>query len=163
MVAWRRSGNAWADSLASGSPALADDPWAKASHYDTLQTADVDGDGDADLLGRGVFGMRTFAWDETAKRFDRPRSYGVFPAFTTEPEQQAYAALGRFLLGRDADFRRATYAGSSETISEATLDRYRGRLSERCDPVTLAAGPPRYTACTPPADPNVDAAAPGPR
>ena len=158
---YRREGSGWTK-LASATPALADDPWAEAQHYATIQTGDTDGDGHAELLGRGSFGMRTFAWDEARKAFRRPRPYGDFPAFTGEAERAAYAALGQFLLGRAAEFRHATYAGPAETITEATLDRYRGRLTERCDVTTLqAAGarPPLYADCTPPPGSGVDTTA----
>jgi hypothetical protein len=161
MLVWRWNGGGWTE-LSAGVPALADDPWAKQQHYETLQTGDPDGNGRADLLGRGVFGMRTFVWDAAANSFKRPLPYGDYPPFATEPEQKAYAALAQLLLGREADFREATYAGPSETISEATLDRYRGLLAERCDPVARQTGlpdPPRYSNCTPPPGSGVDGAA----
>src|SRR5262249_22535198 len=140
-----------------------DDPWAKPAHYETIHTGDVDGDGSAELLARGVFGMRTFTWDPNANTFQRPRPYGDYPAFTSDAEKKAYSALGELLLGRAADFRLATYASPSETISEATLLSYRTRLAERCQPVALRAGglpePPRYADCNPPAGSGVDPAA----
>jgi FG-GAP-like repeat len=161
ILVWRWNGGGWTE-LSAGVPALADDPWAKQQHYETLQTGDPDGDGRADLLGRGVFGVRTFVWDAAANSFRRPQPYGVYPPFAAEPEQKAYAALAQLLLGREADFRVATYAGPSETISEATLDRYRGLLAERCQPVARRTGlpdPPRYSNCTPPQGSGVDGAA----
>ena len=81
------------------------------------------------------------------------------PSRATRPS--ASTALGRFLLGRTADFRKETYASPNNSITEAALDRYHGFLTERCTPVTSAQGtaPPTYRDCTPPPGSNVSAAA----
>jgi hypothetical protein len=161
IVVWEWTEGEWSQ-LATEIPALADDPWAKAQHYETLQTGDPDGNGQADLLGRGVFGMRTFAWEAGTRSFRRPKPYGDFPPFVTDAEEKAYAALAELLLGRPADFREATYASPSETISEASLDRYRGLLSERCEAAVRRTGlpdPPSYTNCEPPQGSGVEEAA----
>jgi hypothetical protein len=134
---WRRNGDTWSQ-ISTVTPAFGDDPWAKPAHYETIHTGDVDGDGRAELLARD------------------------YPAFTTDAEKKAYAALGELLLGRAADFRESTYASPSETITEATLLSYRTRLAERCQPVALRVGlpePPRYADCNPPAGSRVDPAA----
>ncbi|MGP0591402.1 hypothetical protein ACTRXD_02540 [Nitrospira sp. T9] len=39
--------------------------WNHPEYYSTIQTADIDGDGSAELLGRGVSGMYTYKWDGT--------------------------------------------------------------------------------------------------
>ena len=125
---------------------------------------DPDGRGDRErralLLARGPFGVRTFSWDPASRTFVRPMPYGTFPPFSGD-EAVAYTALGRFLLGRTADFRKETYASPNNSITEAALDRYRGLLTERCTPVTSAQGtaPPTYRDCTPPPGSNVSAAA----
>lgn len=143
--------------------ALTGDTWTVPEHYETLRLAPVDGSGRAMLMAKGPFGIRTFAWDDATRTFTRPRSYGAFPAFTGD-QAAAYTAVGRFLLERNADFRLATYATPSEEITEATLDRYRGRLEQRCTPAgTMAsgalAGAPRYTDCTPPPGSGVSSVA----
>lgn len=49
------------DRLVTDSPKLADDHWADADNYLTIQTGDVDGDGKADLIARGIYGIRTWS------------------------------------------------------------------------------------------------------
>ena len=156
---WRRSapGGAWTR-LSAASPALADDPWSKAQHYETIQTVEADATAGEELIGRGPYGVRTFAYATEPAGFTRPQPFGEFPAFAGE-EAKAYAALGRLLLNRDTDFRKATYASPAESITEGTLDRYRTQLAERCDVVAAAdegAVPPTYTNCRPPRDSEID-------
>ncbi|MCU0309139.1 MAG: VCBS repeat-containing protein [Thermoleophilia bacterium] len=50
---WARVGGALTD-LGPG--------WGRPSSYRTIQTADIDGDGDAELIGRGPAGLLTFDW-----------------------------------------------------------------------------------------------------
>jgi hypothetical protein len=45
------------------------DGWNKPEYYETFQTADVDGDGKADLLLRGKDGLHVFRWDDTSDSF----------------------------------------------------------------------------------------------
>jgi hypothetical protein len=154
---WRLSGGTWTQ-LAKNAPQLVDDPWAQPQHYRTIRTGDIDGSGRSALLARGVYGMRTFTWNQQTGSFERPVPYAQFPAFTGDDQAAAYTALGKFLLGRDTDFRKATYANPSESITEATLDRYRTQLSDRCTPLSAAVDlpePPRFTDCSPPAGSDV--------
>jgi hypothetical protein len=152
---WNGATRAWT-TLSSNALALSDPVWARPEYYDTIHTGDLTGKGPADLIARGPFGIRTFQWDATKKAFVRPLPYGDFPAFTGD-EATAYAALGQFLLGRTADFRKETYASPSNAITEATLDRYRSLLAERCTPLVAAQGPrpPTYTDCKPPPSSSV--------
>ncbi len=62
--------NSW-DLVVSGNPALTDSGgWDGASYYLTIQTADVDGDGDAELLARGSDGMRTYDFNSLSNSWD---------------------------------------------------------------------------------------------
>ena len=38
------------------------DDWNEALYYETIQTGDIDGDGAAELLGRGADGVRAYSW-----------------------------------------------------------------------------------------------------
>jgi hypothetical protein len=143
----------------STGPNLTGPVWDDPSHYETIRLGDITGDGRAALVVRGVFGIRTFAWQDGA--FRRPRPYGDFPAFTGN-DTAAYAEVSKLLLGHAGDFRKETYASPQQAITEATLNDYRNRLAERCTPAfaTIVLGaPPRYTDCKPPAGSNVDPAA----
>lgn len=41
--------------------------WEHPSYYSTIQTADIDGDGAAELLARSSTGMETYKWDQANK------------------------------------------------------------------------------------------------
>ncbi|HZR40064.1 MAG TPA: phosphatidylinositol-specific phospholipase C domain-containing protein, partial [Ktedonobacteraceae bacterium] len=63
---WKCDGTThqWAE-LATG-PALSDaSGWNQQQYYSTIQTADIDADGHAELLARGAGGMRVWKCDET--------------------------------------------------------------------------------------------------
>jgi hypothetical protein len=63
------------EQVATGTPAWSDDwGWGYHKYYSTIQAADVDGDGQAELLARGATGMETFhfnadtdTWEEVVK------------------------------------------------------------------------------------------------
>ena len=147
---WNGATSGWTP-LSSNALSLSDPVWERPEYYSTIHTGDLAGDGRADLVARGPYGVRTFRWDATTRSFVRPSPYGGFPPFTGD-QVAAYSALGQYLLGRSADFRQETYASPSNAITEATLDRYRTLLAERCTPLVAAQGvqPPRYTDCKPP-------------
>ena len=162
---WRRTtaGGEWS-LVSSASPALRDDPWSEPQHYETIQTLRADGDAAAELIARGPYGVRTFAFHPasgtTPAGFARPHAYGDFPVFTGD-RAKAYDALGLLLLGRAGDFRTETYANPTASITEASLDRYRGLLTERCEVAAAvsSAQPPTYVDCQPPRGTEVDPAA----
>ena len=154
---WKGPKDGWI-ALSDHALALSDPLWEKPQYYETIHTGDITGDGHAELIARGPYGVRTFAWDAAKRAFVRPLPYGDFPSFSGA-EQAAYRALGQFLLGRPVDdFRKETYATPSNSITEATLDRYRSLLTERCEPAVFGSGsgPPHYTDCKPPPGSGVD-------
>ena len=156
VAVYEWSGHRWSQ-LTADAVSLADPLWANPAYYETIQAGDIEGNGRSDLVARGTFGIRTFVWNPSSRAFIRPMPYGRFPPFTGD-EGTAYAALGQFLLGHPAaDFREATYASPNNSITEAALDRYRGLLSERCQPAPSVQGlaPPRYRDCVPPPSSNV--------
>jgi hypothetical protein len=143
----------------STGPTLTGPLWEDPSHYDTIRLADIRGTGRSALVVRGVYGVRTFVWEDGS--FRRPRPYGDFPGFHGK-EAAAYAEVANLLLGHAGNFRKETYASPTGEITEATLLGYERRLSERCTPVSASValgGPPRYKDCKPPPGSNVDAAA----
>ena len=65
METWRfnTSSNAW-ENIINCSPAWSDaGAWGDEQYYSTIQTADVDGDGPAELLGRSSCGMETWRFN----------------------------------------------------------------------------------------------------
>jgi hypothetical protein len=44
--------------------------WANPQYYMTIQTADVDGDGDDELLGRGGYGIETFDFNASTNSWE---------------------------------------------------------------------------------------------
>ena len=50
----------WTWKKLSTGPAWSDSGWMPAEYYSTIQTADIDGDGSAEVLGRGEYGLE--AW-----------------------------------------------------------------------------------------------------
>src|SRR5262249_42715516 len=55
--------------------------WADPKYYWTIQTADIDGDGKAEILVRAGEGLWVFKYDSTAQQWDRmPGSLGISDA-----------------------------------------------------------------------------------
>lgn len=157
ITTWELRQHQWVK-LSTG-PALTGPVWDEPSHYDTIRLGDISGNGPRALVVRGVFGVRTFTWRDGAWR--RPQPYGNFPIFSGA-ERHAYDEVSWLLLDRPGDFRTETYASPQEAITEATLDRYRTRLAERCVPVLVRralTAPPHYRDCRPPSGTGVEPAA----
>jgi hypothetical protein len=73
---------------------LADDPWAaSASYYRIIQAGDIDGDGKADLMGRGPYGIRTWFFNRRGTgAWEGFLPYG-YPPFPTTGQKNALSAL----------------------------------------------------------------------
>jgi hypothetical protein len=125
--------------------------WSEPHYYTTIQTADVDGDGAAELLARGSFGIRTWRLDHSELRWTRYLPYGYpDPAFAAAGQLSAYRALNA-LLGV-ADVRRA-YGGSDASLLSTYQTRIEGTCADRTTTI-----PPQYGSCTPPSSSAVAAA-----
>lgn len=59
MAVYEFTGGQWTP-IASAGPLSDPQGWAEPQYYLTIQTADLDGDGHEELLGRGAFGMAVF-------------------------------------------------------------------------------------------------------
>ncbi len=58
--------------LNAGNPALDDaDDWNQPQYYETLRLADINGDGQAELIFRGPFGLFTWAFDRAQGQWQR--------------------------------------------------------------------------------------------
>ena len=152
----------WSDATDSftalniGVPSLADEPWADPGMYQTIQTANVDGAPGAELIARGVYGMRTWDWSESGSTWVRPLPYGSFPAFAGV-EAAAYTELNTF-LGIQVGTVRDAFASPDTTPNTTTLNQYQSSLAGRCTNET-SASPPTYASCSPPSGSGVSASA----
>ncbi len=70
---WNGATNTW-DRLGSGAGPFADGdattPWYAAPYYTTIQLANVDGAGGAELIGRGSHGIQVFEWNASSNSWD---------------------------------------------------------------------------------------------
>ncbi|HNP59272.1 MAG TPA: VCBS repeat-containing protein [Nitrospirales bacterium] len=103
------------DRIVSDNPKLADDYWADGDNYLTIQTGDVDGDGAADLIARGVYGIRTWSYNKvTAKAWDYPAKYGL-KVFTGD-ETIAYDYINSYLTLAAGLTIRGQYTTDANTL-----------------------------------------------
>jgi hypothetical protein len=74
METWRfNSGTDTWEEVVKGTPAWSDAwGWDYHKYYSTIQAADVDGDGQAELLARGATGMETFHFNADTAAGARP-------------------------------------------------------------------------------------------
>ena len=94
-----------------GSLGLTGDWLTNPTYYSTIQVGDVDGDGHADVVARGPFGIRTWFYDRRAIRgWSRylPGGYQQFPGTPTHGAprgvrrvEQARPEQGRHYVGHD--------------------------------------------------------------
>jgi hypothetical protein len=81
--------------------------WAQPQYYSTIQLADVNGDGRAELIARSPISVLTWGYDPSPQRWALTSAPSTaFPAFTAG-QQVAYDYVGQQLLGAapDADLR----------------------------------------------------------
>ena len=115
------TGKTWAQ-LASANPSLSDEHWKDAANYSTIQSGDIDGDKASELVARGLYGIRTWSFDEvTANAWNHPVAYGFTP-FAGD-QLTAYEFIGTFLTLTSGQDVRGQYTTDAET-----LGKYQGCL-----------------------------------
>ena len=86
---WQWSGTTWDKIVnpdATGSYPLSDDAgWTRRRYYETIQAADIDGDGLDELLGRGASGMIAYRYDKSSKRWAEIETSTSRPALADDP------------------------------------------------------------------------------
>lgn len=108
-------GSDWT-TIETNDPALSDDHWKDAGNYSTIQMGDVDGDGDDDLVARGLYGVRTWSFNAvTENAWDNPVAYGFTP-FTGD-QLTAYDYVNSFLTLAVGETLRGQYATDANTLS----------------------------------------------
>ncbi len=108
---WRLAGGDW--STLPGEGDFSDQAgWNLERYYATIQSADVDGDGSDELLGRFLTGMLTLEFDPTRNAWGGLSAQ--FPAYTSGDLKTAYEAINdRFRSRSNPDFdMRQSYATS---------------------------------------------------
>ncbi len=63
-------------------PPWSDAGWSSPSNWDTIQTADLDGDGRADLFGRSTDGIDAYTFDSSTPGHDGTYQWSPLPALT---------------------------------------------------------------------------------
>lgn len=99
--------------------------WADPSYYNTIQTGDIDGDGDDELVARGKYGIRTWAWMGTSKGWQRPLDYG-FPRFADAQQGAAFSLLNSYLAIADGNTIRDSYT----SINTEVMTNYQDCLAD---------------------------------
>ncbi len=134
-----------------------DDPlWTQPSYYRTIQTGDIDGDGRAELLARGKYGIRTWKFDTASNSWERPLPYG-FTGFSETSEQAAFDLLNRYLNIESGHTIRDSYTSLNTQVAENYVTCLGISINsgatmpptQTCDltpPVTALANPDKVTA-----------------
>ena len=159
--------NAWSPLEQTTTLALEDDPWAaSASYYGSIQAGDVDGDGSADLIGRGPYGLRTWFFDRRGTgAWESFLPYG-YPPFATPGEQNALATLTTVAknlpqtcspLPQSDPSVRSRYDGTDQGITLSELQEFDSCLqgAEGCN---CQGETPPFESCTPPEQSGVNSA-----
>jgi hypothetical protein len=156
LGAWsyNAAANAWTKLQPSTPLTLAVDPWVRhPEYYWTIQTGDVDGDGRADVIARGPYGIRTWFYNRRGTGgWERYLPDG-YPAFPTAGQQAAFDALnvlalskGAFTTGKIRDVWTQPTPPDTTTLQTNLASVTVGN----CTNETRFA-PPTYASCVPPA------------
>ncbi len=98
---------------ASGAPLLDDDVWSKPEYYSTMQCADIDGDGRAELLVRGPDGL--MAW-----RLEADDTWTPLPTLTDLSDANDWYLPANYLTIQCADIDHTASAQHAEVIARGT-------------------------------------------
>jgi len=99
--------------------------WANPSYYETIQTGDIDGDGDEELVARGKYGIRTWAWHGVSSGWGRPLDYG-FPSFADATQGAAFSYLNSYLAIAGGNTIRDSYT----SINTEVMTNYEDCLAD---------------------------------
>lgn len=114
-------------------PALADSVWSTPAHYLTIRYGDTDGDGTAELVARGKYGVRSWAFDAAANLWQRPLAYGFQP-FSDTGLQAAFDLLNDYLDIEQGNTVRTWYTSLNTQV---------GQNYQECLNYSLGAGQPQ--------------------
>jgi FG-GAP-like repeat len=120
---WRWDGNTWVESeAANGSSCFVG--WDKQSQYSTIQCADFDGDGQAEVIGRGPSGLSAVRWNKQTSEWDLIEPPADQLAGWTDPQYFTtiqFADIGGTvtLVGRGINgLEFWSWAGSSQNAND---------------------------------------------
>lgn len=112
--------------------------WARDSYFLTIQGGDINGDGAQELIARGQFGLRTWAYNADEKSWARPLDYGFADAESTDLVG-ALLLLDSYLNIASGDWVRDAYT----SLDSGVIANYQQCLND-----SLASGqtqPPTQT------------------
>jgi hypothetical protein len=94
MEAWGfdAASNRWVQGASNG-PFPDAIGWDDAKHYITIHSADLDGDGRHELLGRAVAGMEVWRFDYSSLKWDQVATDGPFPDNIGWNDKKHYATI----------------------------------------------------------------------
>jgi hypothetical protein len=114
---WNKATSAW-DALNQSDGLMSDaNGWGHEKYYLTIQFADVDADGQAELIGRGANGIQTYHWDKTARVWNVIASGGPMSDKDGWDQAQYYSTIQMIDLNGDG---RAELFGRGPAISQGT-------------------------------------------
>lgn len=152
------AGNGWASPLSTGTPGLADDPWADPAYYTTIKTAKL-GKGTArSLIARGPTGVRTWSFDASPGRnvWTRPKPYGL-PQFSGDA-LKAYTAMNSTKVLNLQDGVRSLYADPKADPNQIGMSMALQTLQANCatrSPQLPPYPPSQYASCPAPSGTDV--------
>jgi hypothetical protein len=89
---YNAASNSW-DMVASNGPFRDAEGYDEAKYYATIHSADIDGDGKDELLGRGLDGMYVFRYNAASNSWDMVASNGPFPDALGWDDAKHYATI----------------------------------------------------------------------
>lgn len=98
---------------ASGATLLDDDVWRKPEYYSTMQCADIDGDGRAELLVRGPDGL--MAW-----RLEADDTWSQLPTLTDLSDANDWVPPANYSTIQCADIDPGTGTGHASVLARGT-------------------------------------------
>ena len=128
------------------------------AYYSTLQVGDVNGDGRADVVARGPFGIRTWFYNRRGTGGWETYLPSGYPAFPTAGQQAAFAELNQQakaatnpIIPKGDNTVRDVWTGEGAPDSNDLSNLQQGILSFAGCSGLNPGTPPSYQSCTPPA------------
>jgi hypothetical protein len=144
---WNEETHLW-DAVSQAGPFADADGWTAPDRYSTIQLADLDGDGKAELIGRGSKGIEVWSWNVATHKWDALGQGGPFADWTA-PEYYSTIQCADIdgdgkeeLIGRGSNGLQTYHWNKATHVWSAHGQTGRGPLT---DAEGWAAGPQYYS------------------